>query len=71
MTLVDKASAEDMWDGIKALQDIDRRVCYFLHERDRSSQAAGNTGIQAAKSEHVAFLDPDNEWCPLCGGSEK
>jgi glycosyltransferase involved in cell wall biosynthesis len=60
--VVDDASTDDTRDEIKALQDIDHRVRYFRHDRNRGAQTARNTGIQAAKGEYVAFLDSDNEW---------
>ncbi len=60
--IVDDASTDDTGVRIKALQDIDHRVQYIRHGRNRGAQAARNTGIQAAKGEYLAFLDSDNEW---------
>jgi glycosyltransferase involved in cell wall biosynthesis len=62
--IVDDSSTDDTQNRIKTLQDLDHRVRYIRHDRNRGAQAARNTGIQAAKGRYVAFLDSDNEWLP-------
>src|ERR1051325_11615249 len=62
--VVDDASTDDTRDRIETLQQVDPRIQYVRHERNRGAQAARNTGIQAAKGEFIAFLDSDNEWLP-------
>jgi glycosyltransferase involved in cell wall biosynthesis len=62
--IVDDASTDDSGDRIKTLQNIDQRVRYFRHDRNRGAQAARNTGISAAKGGYIAFLDSDDEWLP-------
>lgn len=42
----------------------DPRIKYLQHEREKGGAAARNTGIKAASSALVAFLDDDDEWLP-------
>jgi len=62
--IVDDGSTDDTWDRIKKLKEVDHRIKYIRHDSNRGSQAARNTGVQAAKGEYIAFLDSDNEWLP-------
>jgi GT2 family glycosyltransferase len=41
-----------------------RRIHYMKHAVNRGPGAARNTGIRAAKSEWIAFLDADDFWLP-------
>ncbi|WP_424014951.1 glycosyltransferase family 2 protein [Halorubrum xinjiangense] len=43
----------------------DERVAFISHETNRGGGAARNTGIEAASSEFIAFLDADDEWKPV------
>ena len=50
------------------LSDIrDRRLRVVRHETNRGCSAARNTGIRAAKSSHLLFLDDDDWLLPLAG----
>ncbi len=42
----------------------DSRIRYLRHGENRGGGAARNTGIEAARSDVVAFLDDDDEWHP-------
>jgi glycosyltransferase involved in cell wall biosynthesis len=45
-----------------ALYGDDARIRYLRHDTNRGGGAARNTGISAAGSPFVAFLDDDDEW---------
>lgn len=42
----------------------DQRVRYIAHEQNRGLSAARNTGIAAATSPYITFLDDDDEFMP-------
>ena len=46
------------------LESLDSRVRVIFHETNKGGGAARNTGIAAARSRWVAFLDSDDEWRP-------
>ncbi|HPL95317.1 MAG TPA: glycosyltransferase family A protein [bacterium] len=57
-------------DGLKiraesvAKELNDSRIKYVPHEQEQGGGAARNTGIKAAQSNFIAFLDDDDEWLP-------
>lgn len=42
----------------------DHRIEFIRHEKNTGVSGARNTAISAAKSEWIAFLDPDDLWMP-------
>lgn len=49
----------------KIISEInDPRLIYLKHETEKGGGAARNTGIKAAQSNFIAFLDDDDEWLP-------
>ena len=58
--VVDDGSTDNTADVIKSYGS---RVHYIRQENGGAS-VARNTGIEAAKSEWIAFLDADDEWLP-------
>lgn len=62
LIIVDDASDDDLAGAVAAVSD--GRVCLLRHERNRGAAAARNTGIEAARSPLIAFLDSDDEWLP-------
>lgn len=41
-----------------------KKIIYIRNEINKGVSAARNTGIRAAKSDYVAFLDSDDVWLP-------
>jgi len=62
--IVDDGSTDDTRERLAVLLEVDQRIRYIRHEKNRGAQAARNSGLQAASGEYVAFLDSDNEWLP-------
>jgi len=58
--VVDDGSTDDTAGQIKKYGD---RVKY-LYQQNSGASVARNTGIKAAKSQWIAFLDGDDEWLP-------
>ena len=58
--VVDDNSTDNTEEVVKKFRDP--RLTYIRHERNRGGSAARNTGIRAATSEYIAFLDDDDEW---------
>jgi glycosyltransferase involved in cell wall biosynthesis len=58
--VVDDGSVDNTADVIKGYGD---RVQY-IHQDNGGECAARNTGVQAASSKWIAFLDADDEWLP-------
>ena len=54
----------DGTDEVMKQFESDERVNYISYHPGRGGNYARNTGIKAAKGEHVAFLDDDDEWLP-------
>jgi glycosyltransferase involved in cell wall biosynthesis len=59
---VDDGSTDDTVDVIGAIAEPRLRLLRLPDHRGASR--ARNAGIEAARGEHVAFLDDDNEWVP-------
>src|SRR5215467_5799913 len=59
--VVDDASTDDLGG---ALRRFGPQVRCIRHERNAGAAAARNTGIRAAKSDYLAFLDSDDVWLP-------
>lgn len=60
--VVDDASSDGTPQVIQTIED--ERLVYLRHDRNRGASGARNTGIRAAKSSLIAFLDDDDEWLP-------
>ncbi len=58
--VVDDGSTDNTADVIKSYGS---RV-HSIHQENGGASVARNTGIEAAKSEWIAFLDADDEWLP-------
>ncbi len=63
VVIVDDASTDDTEAYIKGFSDF-LNIQYVRHEKNKGEAAARNTGIRAARSEYVAFLDSDDEFVP-------
>ncbi|QEV99031.1 glycosyltransferase [Microbacterium caowuchunii] len=61
---VDDASTDGSVDVIERFRARDARVRLVRHEHNRSAFQARRTGILAAESEYVLFLDGDDELVP-------
>jgi glycosyltransferase involved in cell wall biosynthesis len=59
--VVDDGSTDDL---AGALRRFGPQVRCIRHERNAGAAAARNTGITAAKSDYLAFLDSDDVWLP-------
>jgi hypothetical protein len=57
--VVDDGSSDDTADRAAALG-----ATVIRHDVNRGKSAARNTGLEAAQSDWVAFLDADDEWLP-------
>ena len=61
MVVVNDGSTDDGCARVSALADPRIRI---IQQSNQGVSAARNTGIQAAKSDLIAFLDADDEWLP-------
>jgi len=62
--VVDDGSVDDSADKVAQLAREDPRIRLIRHRYNRGAQAARNTGIDAARTKWIAFLDSDDEWLP-------
>jgi glycosyltransferase involved in cell wall biosynthesis len=62
LILVDDGSTDDSAARMRAL--CDPRLRTILHEKNRGTGPARNTGIDAARGEWIIFLDSDDELVP-------
>lgn len=62
--VVDDGSVDSTQEKIIHFTRKDSRITLKSHARRRGAQAARNTGIDAARTKWVAFLDSDDLWLP-------
>ncbi len=58
--VVDDASLDESWDMIQNYARRDPRIVPFRHKQNKHLGGARNTGIEAARSEWLLFLDSDD-----------
>ena len=58
--VIDDGSNDGTGEAIKTFGDKVR----YIYQQNQGVSLARNTGIEAAKSEWIAFLDADDEWSP-------
>jgi glycosyltransferase involved in cell wall biosynthesis len=58
--VVDDGSTDSTADVVQAYGD----KVHFIRQKNGGASVARNTGIEAANSEWIAFLDADDEWLP-------
>ena len=58
--VVDDGSTDKTADVIKSYGS----KVHYIHQENGGASVARNTGIEAARSEWIAFLDADDEWLP-------
>lgn len=63
LIIVDDGSSDETESYLASLTDP--RIRILRHETPRGASAARNTGIQAAASEWITFLDDDDEYWPI------
>lgn len=61
LIVVDDGSTDQ---GVEQLSEIKDPRMTIIQKENQGVSVARNTGIMAAKSEFVAFLDADDRWCP-------
>jgi len=57
--VIDDGSSDESVARVKRLKDRRIRV---MHQENAGPSSARNTGIKAARSEWIAFIDADDEW---------
>ena len=62
LIIVDDGSEDNTHEVVK--KSIDGRIKYIKHDINRGEAAARNTGINAAGTDYIAFLDSDDEALP-------
>ena len=62
--IVDDCSPDKSREVARRYEDLDSRVRYIRHDKNRGVAAARNTGVQQARGEWVAFLDAADLWMP-------
>ena len=49
---------------VSNFQEIDKRIIYIKHERNKNGAVARNTGFAIAKGKYISLLDSDDEYYP-------
>jgi glycosyltransferase involved in cell wall biosynthesis len=62
--VVDDGSVDNGAERVARFAREDPRIRLVRHGHNRGAQAARNTGIDAARTKWIAFLDSDDEWIP-------
>jgi glycosyltransferase involved in cell wall biosynthesis len=62
--VVDDASTDETCNVVAALAARDARIRLLRETVNRGGAAARNVGLEAARTEFVAFLDSDDQWLP-------
>jgi glycosyltransferase involved in cell wall biosynthesis len=62
VVIVDDASTDDSLR--RAKDSADNRFRLIAHEKNKGLSASRNTGIRAAVSDFIVFLDADDKWQP-------
>jgi len=60
--IVDDGSTDEVEKVVESFQDD--RIKYIKLGKNQGAANARNIGVQAARSEYIAFLDSDDEWLP-------
>lgn len=59
--VVDDGSIDESTKNVKA---VGSDLIELLRQENKGASAARNRGVDAAKSDYIAFLDADDEWLP-------
>jgi glycosyltransferase involved in cell wall biosynthesis len=62
--VVDDGSVDSGPEMVARLAKEDSRIRLIRHRRNFGAQTARNTGINAARTKWIAFLDSDDRWMP-------
>jgi len=58
--VVDDGSLSSCHDIVNSVQKIDSRISYLRHKKNRGLLEARRTGLNHARGDYIAFLDPDD-----------
>ncbi|MCW5771646.1 MAG: glycosyltransferase family 2 protein [Rhodospirillaceae bacterium] len=64
LVVVDDGSADRSTDIVRAFADVAGDVTLIEHGGNRGVAAARNTGLKAATTPLIAFIDQDDRWAP-------
>lgn len=60
LIIVDDCSTDGTVEIIKKF--VDKRICFFINERNSGAAVSRNKALREAKGKYVAFLDSDDRW---------